>query len=217
MASSLDTLRVSFDKMSTAQKKAYIEKLKIKAQSMNNPLYTKFLNECIQKYTAEVRRNSVINSLDNFDDFPDLGPSIAEPAERLIAYLLDYLLSLPIFFIWFIGYIISLISIVGSNYKITLIINLIELLLILLYSIIVLVIQIGYWKQGTSFGKSKRNLVVVNKETEVNLTLGYMFLREVFGKWISGMVFSLGFIWILIDKDKQGWHDKLVSSIVVKR
>lgn len=217
MASSLDKLRLSFDEMTTAQKKAYIEKMEIKAKSMNNPLYTKFLNECIQKYTAEVRRNSAMNPFDDFDDFPDLEPDIAEPAERLIAYLLDYLLSLPIYFICFIGYIISLVSIFEYDYKITLIINLIELLLVLSYSIVVLVIQIGYWKQGTSFGKNKRNLFVVKKETGVDVTFGCMLFREIFGKMISNMVFSLGYIWILIDKDKQAWHDKLVSSVVVKR
>lgn len=218
MASSLDKLRLSFDEMTTAQKKAYIEKMEIKAKSMNNPLYTKFLNECIQKYTAEVRRNSAMNPFDDFDDFPDLEPDIAEPAERLIAYLFDYLLNLPILVIYFIkNYIVTIISIFEYDYKIILIINLIELVLTLLYSIVVLVIEIGYWKQGTSFGKSKRGLVVVNKETGTNLSLGYMFLRESVGKFISAMVFLLGFIWILIDKDKQAWHDKLVSSVVVKK
>ena len=59
-------------------------------------------------------------------------------------------------------------------------------------------------------------LIVVHKDTEETLSLGSMFLREIVGKAISGMVFSLGYIWILIDADKQGWHDKLVSSIVVK-
>lgn len=43
--------------MSIAQKNAYIEKLKVKAQSMNNSTYTKFLNECVQKYNVEISGN----------------------------------------------------------------------------------------------------------------------------------------------------------------
>lgn len=43
--------------MNIVQKKAYIEKLKVKAQSMNNSTYTKFLNECVQKYKAELCGN----------------------------------------------------------------------------------------------------------------------------------------------------------------
>lgn len=43
--------------MNIVQKKAYIEKLKVKAQSTNNSTYTKFLNECVQKYKAELCGN----------------------------------------------------------------------------------------------------------------------------------------------------------------
>ena len=41
-----------------------------------------------------------------------------------------------------------------------------------------------------------------------------MLLREWIGKWISGLILLLGFLWILFDKDNQGWHDKLMSTYV---
>lgn len=41
------------------------------------------------------------------------------------------------------------------------------------------------------------------------------FFRWV-GMEISGMVFFLGYIWILIDKKRQGWHDKIAGTYVVK-
>ncbi len=40
------------------------------------------------------------------------------------------------------------------------------------------------------------------------------FFRWV-GMEISGMVFLLGYIWILIDKKNQGWHDKIAGTYVV--
>ncbi len=42
-----------------------------------------------------------------------------------------------------------------------------------------------------------------------------MLVRETIGKFISGMVFSLGYLWILWDPDHQTWHDKLVSTVVM--
>ena len=43
-----------------------------------------------------------------------------------------------------------------------------------------------------------------------------MLVREWIGKPISMVVFCLGYLWILIDQDNQGWHDKLVDTYVVE-
>jgi uncharacterized RDD family membrane protein YckC len=75
---------------------------------------------------------------------------------------------------------------------------------------------VQYWKNGQSFGKCRMKITVVNKDTGEKISFGYMFLRETVGKAISGLIFSLGYIFILIDRDKQGFHDKFVGSIVVK-
>src|SRR5690606_15441256 len=42
-----------------------------------------------------------------------------------------------------------------------------------------------------------------------------MLFREWIGKWISGLIFGLGFLWILFDRDNQGWHAKIASTYVV--
>ena len=42
-------------------------------------------------------------------------------------------------------------------------------------------------------------------------------LREVFGKTVSyGCVF-LGFVWVGIDRDKRGWHDRIARTYVVRQ
>jgi uncharacterized RDD family membrane protein YckC len=43
-----------------------------------------------------------------------------------------------------------------------------------------------------------------------------MLGREWIGKWISAVVFFLGYLWILFDPERQGWHDKLMSTWVVE-
>lgn len=78
MASKLDTLRMSFDRMNRTQKKSFIAKLQAQSTGKNNPELTKFLNECIQKYNAEVRGNTSINSFNNFNNLPDIKPSIEQ-------------------------------------------------------------------------------------------------------------------------------------------
>ena len=35
------------------------------------------------------------------------------------------------------------------------------------------------------------------------------------GYWVSGAVFYLGFIWILIDGRRRGWHDLLAGTVVI--
>jgi uncharacterized RDD family membrane protein YckC len=59
---------------------------------------------------------------------------------------------------------------------------------------------------GATLGKRLFNLKVVKVDGS-KLGLGGAFLREVVGKFISGLVFSLGFLWAVWDKDKQTWHD----------
>ena len=40
--------------------------------------------------------------------------------------------------------------------------------------------------------------------------------RELFGNIISGQIFYLGYLWMIWDKDRQTWHDKVAGTIVVK-
>ncbi len=36
------------------------------------------------------------------------------------------------------------------------------------------------------------------------------------GYYINSFVFMLGWIWAMFDSDRQGWHDKLAGTVVVK-
>jgi uncharacterized RDD family membrane protein YckC len=67
--------------------------------------------------------------------------------------------------------------------------------------------------RGRTPGKRLLGMTVVD---EGGRPAGFlrMLLREWLGKWVAGLVFGLGFIWILIDRERQGWHDKLMSTYV---
>ena len=47
------------------------------------------------------------------------------------------------------------------------------------------------------------------------MTFGIAFLRWA-GYLLSGVFFGLGFLWIAFDGRKQGWHDKLAATLVVR-
>jgi uncharacterized RDD family membrane protein YckC len=38
---------------------------------------------------------------------------------------------------------------------------------------------------------------------------------RMFGAYFSGLLFFLGFIWVIFDKRRQGWHDKLAGTVVL--
>ena len=88
-------------------------------------------------------------------------------------------------------------------------------------SLVAMAISIGYYvyfisQKGQTLGKKAMNLRVQNIETGQNLNVVSAILREVVGKFLSGIVLCLGYFWMLWDDKKQTWHDKIAKSIVVK-
>lgn len=71
--------------------------------------------------------------------------------------------------------------------------------------------------KGMTVGKWLLGLQVVNKFDGGNPGVFKMLLREIVGKFVSGLFFSLGFFWAIWDKDSQAWHDKIAGTVVVKR
>ncbi len=78
-----------------------------------------------------------------------------------------------------------------------------------------LILNLYFYAQGTTPGKKMLGMRVI-KEDGTTAGLGTMIIREWIGKFISNLIMWLGFIWILIDNNRQGWHDKLVSTYVVE-
>jgi uncharacterized RDD family membrane protein YckC len=44
---------------------------------------------------------------------------------------------------------------------------------------------------------------------------GQAILRLI-GFWVSSFVLYLGFIWILIDSRRRGWHDLIAGTVVIE-
>lgn len=65
---------------------------------------------------------------------------------------------------------------------------------------------------GKTLGKKIFGLKVVKDEKKPSVIT--VLVREIIGKFISSFLF-LGFIWVGIDKNKQGFHDKIASTYVI--
>jgi uncharacterized RDD family membrane protein YckC len=81
----------------------------------------------------------------------------------------------------------------------------------------VVIMSFVLFARGQTFGKFLLNQQVVDRRTGMNPGILKMVVREWIGKWVSGFFFGLGFIWAIFDKDTQAWHDKIASTVVVKR
>ena len=57
---------------------------------------------------------------------------------------------------------------------------------------------------------------VVKEDTGEVPGFAKAFLREMVGKFLSSLVFGLGYFSVLWDKDKQAWHDKIAGTVVIK-
>lgn len=66
---------------------------------------------------------------------------------------------------------------------------------------------------GFTPGKGLMGLRVIRHDgTEV--TFGPA-LRRFLGYWVSAIVFFIGFLWVIVDRRRQGWHDKIAGTVVI--
>ena len=119
---------------------------------------------------------------------------------RLVSYIIDAII------LWIIGAIVGLIFMaLGTGYMAA--------------SIIVgILISLGYFTyffgNGQTPGMKVMKIKLCGTDGTYPIGYGKGFLRWI-GMLISALVIYIGFLWILIDKDKQGWHDKIADTYVV--
>ena len=67
---------------------------------------------------------------------------------------------------------------------------------------------------GQTYGKKWMGIRVVDFNTGGPIGYGRSTIR-VIGRYISGFLCDLGYFWMLWDKEKQCWHDKMANDVVV--
>lgn len=73
---------------------------------------------------------------------------------------------------------------------------------------------VGSWAlMGQTIGKQLLGLKVVSIDgTPVSLKQGIV---RYFGYWISAIPLFAGYLWVLLDDERRGWHDRLSHTCVI--
>ncbi|MCK5715975.1 MAG: RDD family protein [Thiomargarita sp.] len=133
---------------------------------------------------------------------------------RLMAFVVDMLWILPI-----VGLLLYFNTAIDSFNTLTLLEPLIlqdfivyKMLPVLL---IVALLILWFWvRYGATPGKFLFDCEIVDARTGKCIGLGQSLLRYV-GYLISVLSLGLGFLWIMWDKRKQGWADKIAGTMVI--
>lgn len=88
---------------------------------------------------------------------------------------------------------------------------------VLLNYILPAIVVVIFWvyKSATP-GKMVTGLTIVDAKTGGKPTTGQLIGRY-FAYYVAMLPLFMGIIWVGIDKRKQGWHDKLAGTVVVRK
>ncbi len=79
------------------------------------------------------------------------------------------------------------------------------------------IVIILFWiYKGATPGKMALKLTIVDEKTGEKPTVGQSIGRY-FAYILATIPLFLGFFWIIWDNKKQGWHDKLAKTVVIRK
>lgn len=138
---------------------------------------------------------------------PWVGPELASPWLRLAAALLDACIGL---LLWF-AVAFALYPLIEFGVP--------EALGTIIYLITAFVLLPAYpivaeGRLGQTYGKHIVGVRVVSQETGQPIGLLRAFGRIIV-RVVGAYAFGLGLLWMLWDKQRQGWHDKVASDVVI--
>jgi uncharacterized RDD family membrane protein YckC len=89
-----------------------------------------------------------------------------------------------------------------------------------LYQLLSTLVSLAYFtyfeggSTGQTLGKKALGIRVYDFRQGGSIGYGRGFLRQI-GKYLSAIPLGLGYFWMLWDKEKQCWQDKIAGSVVV--
>jgi uncharacterized RDD family membrane protein YckC len=77
------------------------------------------------------------------------------------------------------------------------------------------IILFWHYKSATP-GKMVTGLAIVDAQTGGKPSTAQLIVRYL-GYYVASIPLLLGIIWVGFDKRKQGWHDKMAGTVVIRR
>ena len=86
----------------------------------------------------------------------------------------------------------------------------------LVLTMLVGVAVVAFWRYfGATPGKLAVGLRIVDAQSGAPASTGRLVLRLICYV-VSALPLYLGFIWVAVDRRKQGWHDKIAGTVVIQ-
>jgi uncharacterized RDD family membrane protein YckC len=144
-------------------------------------------------------------------EFGDFGP-------RLVAYLIDGLIVGGVVVVAMLSW--ALVALASGGFDNDTLSGGAAASVVILV-VVLSVVGLGYFpwfwsRDGATPGMKMMGLLLVRDADGGPISGGQALLRLV-GYAVSGMVFYLGYVWILVDKRRRGWHDLIAGTVMIKQ
>lgn len=152
---------------------------------------------------------------------PAPGVKFAPHGGRLLAYILDGLITTAILILMTIALGVVLAAVAGTSGRSSGLTVAVAALGTILYVIAILAVVIGYFpyfwaRNAQTPGMKPFHLYVVRDSDGGKISGAQAFVRML-GMWVSAAVVYLGFAWVFIDARRRGWHDLIAGTVVVEK
>jgi uncharacterized RDD family membrane protein YckC len=126
--------------------------------------------------------------------------------QRAVAFLIDWLLviviAMPVIVVTF-----------GAGYFS---LDPVRRLGDLVIALVVGIVIVSFWRYcGATPGKLAVGVKIVDAQTGNPPSTGRLVVR-LLCYLLSALPLYLGFLWVAIDRRKQGWHDKIAGTVVIQ-
>lgn len=147
---------------------------------------------------------------------PAPGLRYADPGPRLVAFIVDAVIIALLYIALFLalGLLAAAVAVASPPAALG---------VLVLFPLLILGLGLAqgayfalFWhRSGATPGMRMVGVRVVRAADGGSLTGQQAILRAI-GYWVSSAVMYLGFLWILIDDRRQGWHDKIADTVVIE-
>jgi uncharacterized RDD family membrane protein YckC len=148
-------------------------------------------------------------------DGPAPGVRFAGPGARFVAYIVDGFVAGIIVTVvaLLLSFVVAGLASAGADTAA----GLSAIFLVVAVFAVMLLYFPYFWakQNGQTPGMKLMRIRVVRDADGGPIGWGPALLRLV-GYWISSAVFYLGYIWILVDKRRRGWHDLIAGTCVIE-
>lgn len=79
-----------------------------------------------------------------------------------------------------------------------------------------IVVLVFWFARGATPGKMAVSAEIVDADT-LGVPTHKQFIIRYLGYFVSSFGLLLGLVWVAFDRRKQGWHDKMASTVVIRR